>query len=172
VPLRLHVCPETQLTESDSHFFLICYSDTEVVLSASEPFPLHLNNFPGTLFVNESLLHSFAASLRIQPPPPPHHNRMTSLYYYDSTEWCYFKTDSSDPLDFILSDAINLAVSKNWHRETFSVWRCFDFSLHPPAVLPWGKSPRYPLDRRLSGPRSRSGRGVEERKSYYCPCRE
>jgi hypothetical protein len=34
--------------------------------------------------------------------------------------------------------------------------------LHAPAGLPPGKDPRYPLDRRLGGPQSRSGRGGEE----------
>jgi hypothetical protein len=29
--------------------------------------------------------------------------------------------------------------------------------LHAPAVLPRAKGPRYPLDRRLGGPQSRSG---------------
>jgi len=33
-------------------------------------------------------------------------------------------------------------------------WRC---QLHAPASLPWGKTPRYPLDRRLGGSESRSG---------------
>jgi hypothetical protein len=33
--------------------------------------------------------------------------------------------------------------------------------LHAPAALPPGKKPRYPLDRRLSGPQSRSGRRGE-----------
>jgi hypothetical protein len=28
---------------------------------------------------------------------------------------------------------------------------------HAPASLPTGKSPQYPLDRRLGGPQSRSG---------------
>jgi hypothetical protein len=37
--------------------------------------------------------------------------------------------------------------------------------LHVPAVLPQGKSPWYPLDRRLGGPQSRSGRGGEEKNS-------
>jgi len=31
--------------------------------------------------------------------------------------------------------------------------------LHAPAALPPGKEPWYPLDRRLGGPQSRSGRG-------------
>jgi hypothetical protein len=35
--------------------------------------------------------------------------------------------------------------------------------LHAPAALTPGKSPRYPLDRRLGGPRSRSGRYGEEK---------
>jgi hypothetical protein len=30
--------------------------------------------------------------------------------------------------------------------------------LHVPAALPLGKEPRYPLNRRLGGPRNRSGR--------------
>jgi hypothetical protein len=34
-----------------------------------------------------------------------------------------------------------------------------------PAALPQGKSPWYPLDRRLGGPQSRSGRGVKEKNS-------
>jgi hypothetical protein len=37
--------------------------------------------------------------------------------------------------------------------------------LHTPAALPQGKSPWYPLDRRLGGPQSRSGRGVKEKNS-------
>jgi hypothetical protein len=35
--------------------------------------------------------------------------------------------------------------------------------LHAPSALPLGKSPRYPLDRRLGGPQSRSGRRGEEK---------
>jgi hypothetical protein len=35
--------------------------------------------------------------------------------------------------------------------------------LHAPAALPPGKAPRYPMDRRLGGPQSWSGRrGVEK----------
>jgi hypothetical protein len=33
---------------------------------------------------------------------------------------------------------------------------------HAPAALPPGKELRYPLDRRLGGPQSRSGRGGEK----------
>jgi hypothetical protein len=37
--------------------------------------------------------------------------------------------------------------------------------LHAHVALPPGKSPLYPLDRRLGGPQSRSGRGGEEKNS-------
>jgi hypothetical protein len=40
--------------------------------------------------------------------------------------------------------------------------------LHSPVVLPPGKKPWYPLDRRLDGPQSRSGHGVEK-KNYQSP---
>jgi hypothetical protein len=43
--------------------------------------------------------------------------------------------------------------------------------LHAPAALPQGKSPCCPLDRRLGGPQSRSGRGGEEKNIFYS-CRE
>jgi hypothetical protein len=36
--------------------------------------------------------------------------------------------------------------------------------LHAPAALSQGKSPGYPLDRRLGGPQSRLGHGGEEKK--------
>jgi hypothetical protein len=35
--------------------------------------------------------------------------------------------------------------------------------LHAPTALPPGKEPPYPLDKRLGGPQSRSGRYGEER---------
>jgi len=35
--------------------------------------------------------------------------------------------------------------------------------IHAPAALPRGKTPRYPFDRRLGGPQSRS---IEEKNSY------
>jgi hypothetical protein len=40
---------------------------------------------------------------------------------------------------------------------------------HAPAALPQGKGPWYPLDRRLGGPQSRSGRGGEEKNSRPLP---
>jgi hypothetical protein len=39
--------------------------------------------------------------------------------------------------------------------------------LDVPAALPQGKSPWYPLDSRLGGPQSRSGRGGEEKNSQH-----
>jgi hypothetical protein len=41
--------------------------------------------------------------------------------------------------------------------------------LHAPAAYSQGKSPWYPLDRRLGGPQSRSGRGGEENNSQPPP---
>jgi hypothetical protein len=41
--------------------------------------------------------------------------------------------------------------------------------LHAPAALPPGKEPQFPLDRRLGGPKSRSGRGGEEKNSQPQP---
>jgi hypothetical protein len=41
--------------------------------------------------------------------------------------------------------------------------------LHAPAALPQGKSPWYPLNRRLGGSQSRSGRGGEEKNSQPPP---
>jgi hypothetical protein len=40
------------------------------------------------------------------------------------------------------------------------------FSFRPLPFYPRGKSLRYPLDRRLGGPQSRSGQRGEEKKSY------
>jgi hypothetical protein len=40
-------------------------------------------------------------------------------------------------------------------------WMEVSGHLHSPAALPKGKSPYYPLDRRLGGPQIRSGRGGE-----------
>jgi hypothetical protein len=47
------------------------------------------------------------------------------------------------------------------YRSTFSWprhWLEVSGQFHASAALPLGKSPRYPLDRRLGGPQSRSGR--------------
>jgi hypothetical protein len=42
-------------------------------------------------------------------------------------------------------------------------------SFTPRLLYPQGNSPRYPLDRRLGGPQSRSGRGGEEKNSQPLP---
>jgi len=44
--------------------------------------------------------------------------------------------------------------------------------IHAPAALTLGKSPLFPLNRRLDGPQSRSGCDGKERKSFHWPCRE
>jgi hypothetical protein len=41
--------------------------------------------------------------------------------------------------------------------------------LHAQATLSKEKSPGYPMDRRLGGPQSRSGRGGEEKNSQTPP---
>jgi hypothetical protein len=41
--------------------------------------------------------------------------------------------------------------------------------LHAPAVLPSGEETLIPMDRRLGGPQSRSGRGGEEKNSQSPP---
>jgi hypothetical protein len=43
------------------------------------------------------------------------------------------------------------------------------FSFTPPSLYPQGKSPWYPLDRRLCGFQIRSGRGGEEKNSQPLP---
>jgi hypothetical protein len=42
--------------------------------------------------------------------------------------------------------------------------------LHVPAALPAWKEP--PVPKRLGGPQSQFERGVEEKNSLHCPCRE
>jgi hypothetical protein len=42
-------------------------------------------------------------------------------------------------------------------------------SFTPRPLYPQGKGPRYPLDRRLGGPQSRSGHGDEEKNSQPPP---
>jgi hypothetical protein len=38
--------------------------------------------------------------------------------------------------------------------------------LHAPAALPQGKRPGHPLERRLGGRQSRSGRGGEQKREH------
>jgi hypothetical protein len=44
-----------------------------------------------------------------------------------------------------------------------------EVQLHASAALHSGKSPRYPLDRRLGGPQSSSGCGGKEKNSQPLP---
>jgi hypothetical protein len=44
-----------------------------------------------------------------------------------------------------------------------------EWSASRSAALPQGRSPWYPLDRRLGGPQSRSGHGGEEKNSQSLP---
>jgi hypothetical protein len=50
-------------------------------------------------------------------------------------------------------------------------WR-WVVSFTPRPLYPQGKSPQYPLDRRLGGLQSRSGRGVKEKNSQSLPVLE
>jgi hypothetical protein len=50
------------------------------------------------------------------------------------------------------------------YSSTYSLTSALSAS-HPGRITPQGKSSRYPLDRRLGGPQSRSGRGGEEKNS-------
>jgi hypothetical protein len=49
-----------------------------------------------------------------------------------------------------------------WPRHEMDVWVV---SFTPRPLYPQGKSPWYPLDRRVGGPQRRSGRGGEEKNS-------
>jgi hypothetical protein len=49
-----------------------------------------------------------------------------------------------------------------------TIWR-WVVSFTPWPLYPQGKSPLYPLDRKLGGPQSRSGRGDEEKNSQSPP---
>jgi hypothetical protein len=42
----------------------------------------------------------------------------------------------------------------------------------PGRVKPRGMRPCYPLNKRLGGPQSWSGRGGDEQTPYHCPCQE
>jgi hypothetical protein len=76
---------------------------------------------------------------------------------------------------------MSLCLTKHHAKKTYwGKWgmapRIFDFSTRwrrvvsftPRPLYPQGKSPWYPLDRRLRGPQSRSGRGGEE-KNFQSP---
>jgi hypothetical protein len=52
-----------------------------------------------------------------------------------------------------------------------TIWR-WVVSFTPRVLYPQGKSSWYPLDRRLGGPQTRSGRGGEEKNSQTLPALE
>jgi hypothetical protein len=60
-------------------------------------------------------------------------------------------------------------VLRKWKHSSMHFWtrHYMEMSgqLHAPAALPQGKSPWYPLDRRLGGPLRPSGHGGEEKNS-------
>jgi hypothetical protein len=53
------------------------------------------------------------------------------------------------------------------HSELGTRRRVLSFTSQP--LYPQGKSPRYPLHRKLGGPQGRSGRGGEEKNSQPPP---
>jgi len=62
------------------------------------------------------------------------------------------------------------AMKTYWGREVY-VHAFFDLGTRCKSrpLYPQGKSPRYPLDRRVDRPQSRSGRGVEEKNCQPSP---
>jgi hypothetical protein len=55
------------------------------------------------------------------------------------------------------------------HNLNLGTWWMWVVSFTPRPLYHQAKSPCYPLDRRLSGPQSRSGRGGEEKDSQPLP---
>jgi hypothetical protein len=77
-----------------------------------------------------------------------------------------------------LSPCLNWAprhegVLGEWRYSFTHSWRRFQMEvsgqLHTPPLYPQGKSPWYPLERRLGGPHSWPGRGGEEKNSKPLP---
>jgi hypothetical protein len=63
---------------------------------------------------------------------------------------------------------VEISSTLSWPRHYLEV----SGQLHALAALPQGKNPCYPLDRRLSVPQRRSGRGGEEKYSQPLPGHE
>jgi hypothetical protein len=105
---------------------------------------------------------------------------------------CHFSVQHCMPITLFLSFENASLVSKvkvkslcfNWAPRHEGVWgsegiapRILTTAINggewsasrPCRFYPQGKSPRYPLDRRLGGPQSRSGRGGEEKNSQPLP---
>jgi hypothetical protein len=65
-----------------------------------------------------------------------------------------------------MSVGVDVQLHNSWPRH----WMEIGGQMHVPAALNTGKQPlRYPMDRRLRGPHSRSGPCGGE---IYCPCQE
>jgi hypothetical protein len=57
----------------------------------------------------------------------------------------------------------------NWAPRYEGILGEWWYSFTPRPLYPQGKNPWYPLDRRLGGPQSWSGRGGEEKNSQPLP---
>jgi hypothetical protein len=62
-----------------------------------------------------------------------------------------------------------IVVNKHNVVKTYGMYGEYSYSSTPGPLYPKWKRPRYPLDKRLGGPRSRSGRDGEN-KSFHCSC--
>jgi hypothetical protein len=80
-------------------------------------------------------------------------------------------------LDFLLLLGFPVLLTKHhavkayWGHAFFdlgTMWK-WVVSFTPQPLCPQGKSPWYPINRRLGGPQSRSGRGGEEKNSHLPP---
>jgi hypothetical protein len=90
---------------------------------------------------------------RIEPPSSRVYKRKVSLCLTKHNAMkTYWGSGDIAPLILVLGTRCRWVVS-------FTPW----------PLYPQGKSPWYPLDRRLGGPQSRSGRGGEEKNSQPAP---
>jgi hypothetical protein len=93
---------------------------------------------------------------------------------------CFDCTSSeTDFLTTTVTIKLSLRLTKHCAMKTYWEWRCnsthyltsvLDGGEWSASYIPQGKSPRYPLDRRLGRPQTRSGHGVEE-KNFQPPPR-
>jgi hypothetical protein len=95
-------------------------------------------------------------------PPPP-------LPQYVFMAWCLIKNRDN----FTFTSPLHEDVMGEWGiapriLDLGTRWRWVVSFTPRPLYLP-GKNPLYPLDRRLGGPHSRSGRGGEEKNSQPPP---
>jgi hypothetical protein len=98
-----------------------------------------------------------------------HKQRLSSSVTMERTAWewpthiflVHFTNREKVKLSLCLTTHYTMKALVEWlYRSTFSWPRNYldvTGQLHAPAALPPGKETRYPLDRRLGGPQSRSG---------------